>query len=155
MAHDAKRDALIGRFRAGALVRVRQTALLLAECERGQATREHVETVGRELHTLKGEARMLGFVALSELVHRAEDHAHAGVPGTPPPPEVCRRLLDALAVVTGFLSGDANEQALDAAARNLGSTEAAATATELSVAHQEVFHDEVHVTAVHLPVWNH
>jgi chemotaxis protein histidine kinase CheA len=122
MAHDAKRDALIGRFRAGALVRVRQTALLLAECEQGQATREHVETVGRELHTLKGEARMLGFVALSELVHRAEDHAHAGGPGTPPRPEVCRRLLDALAVVTGFLSGDANEQALDAAARNLGST---------------------------------
>lgn len=40
-------------------------------------------------------------------------------------------------------------------ARNLGSTEAAATATALNVAHQEVFHDQVHVTAVHLPVWEH
>jgi len=121
MAHDAKREALIARFRAGSLVRVRQIALALEECELEQATREHVESIGRELHTLKGEAGMLGFAALSALVHGAEDCFLAGGPETPPPPEDCRRLIDVLAVIADYLSGKSSDPALAAAARRIGS----------------------------------
>jgi two-component system chemotaxis sensor kinase CheA/two-component system sensor histidine kinase and response regulator WspE len=67
------RQKLLPRFRETTLDRVEKVSESLLALERGERRAELVEELARELHTLKGEARMMGFVGLSSLVHAAED----------------------------------------------------------------------------------
>ncbi|HYQ42607.1 MAG TPA: response regulator [Polyangiaceae bacterium] len=66
------REALLERFRAGLLARIERIETLLespeADASDGSA---HKDALG-ELHTLKGEARMLGLSMLAELAHALE-----------------------------------------------------------------------------------
>lgn len=67
---------LLERFQASALDRLRRIAAALWEIARGDDetdSRLGLEDIARELHTLKGESRMLGLRALSDVVHRVED----------------------------------------------------------------------------------
>jgi chemotaxis protein histidine kinase CheA len=89
----SRREALVGRFRAGAKDKLRRCSLLLIEMEQSHGTAEQVREVARELHTIKGEARMLGFAEISEAVHQAEDLLKAAGEGMTPSPEVCAELL--------------------------------------------------------------
>lgn len=65
------REALLARFRAGLLERVRTTQRLV-DAFQSSSDPEDLRLALGELHTLKGESRMLGLSALSELAHALE-----------------------------------------------------------------------------------
>ncbi len=65
------REALLARFRAGLVERVRSSQRLLDLFQFGQNPEDLRSLLG-ELHTLKGESRMLGLTELSELSHALE-----------------------------------------------------------------------------------
>ncbi|BDG04262.1 hybrid sensor histidine kinase/response regulator [Anaeromyxobacter oryzae] len=67
------RQKLLPRFRETTADRVEKISGALLEVERGAATKDVREELARELHTLKGEARMMGFVGISSVVHAAEE----------------------------------------------------------------------------------
>lgn len=67
------RQKLLPRFRETTADRVEKISAALLELERGGAGAEVSAELARELHTLKGEARMMGFVGISTVVHAAED----------------------------------------------------------------------------------
>jgi two-component system chemotaxis sensor kinase CheA/two-component system sensor histidine kinase and response regulator WspE len=75
------RQKLLPRFRETTADRVEKISAALLELERGKGTTELTEELARELHTLKGEARMMGFVGISSVVHAAEDLLKALTPG--------------------------------------------------------------------------
>lgn len=77
------RVKLLPRFREITADRVEKISGVLLELERGAATPEQVEELRRELHTLKGDARMMGFVGISAVVHAAEDLLKAMPPESP------------------------------------------------------------------------
>ena len=106
-----RRRALIARFRAGGIDRLRKVTFALLDVEGGRATSEQLEEVLRDLHTLKGESKMLDFQALSDLVHAAEDCcvAIAGTPDTPEARASATRVLTALDVATRYLKGELGE----------------------------------------------
>ncbi len=65
------REALLARFRAGLLERVKTTQRLVEAFQASKSPESLREALG-ELHTLKGESRMLGLLDLSELAHALE-----------------------------------------------------------------------------------
>jgi len=67
------RQKLLPRFRETTADRIEKISSALLELERGAATPEVGQELARELHTLKGEARMMGFVGISSVIHAAED----------------------------------------------------------------------------------
>jgi two-component system chemotaxis sensor kinase CheA/two-component system sensor histidine kinase and response regulator WspE len=71
-AADEIRQKLLGKFREVTADRVEKISSSLLELERGPNS-EALQEITRELHTLKGESRMMGFVGLSQVVHAAED----------------------------------------------------------------------------------
>jgi two-component system chemotaxis sensor kinase CheA/two-component system sensor histidine kinase and response regulator WspE len=73
MANEEIRQKLLPRFRETTADRVEKISGALLEVERRAETPEVRLELARELHTLKGEARMMGFVGLSAVVHAAED----------------------------------------------------------------------------------
>jgi two-component system chemotaxis sensor kinase CheA/two-component system sensor histidine kinase and response regulator WspE len=77
------RQKLLPRFRETTADRVEKISAALLELERGSASADTVQELARELHTLKGEARMMGFVGISSVVHAAEDLLKALPPGRP------------------------------------------------------------------------
>src|SRR5512144_2155302 len=77
------RQKLLPRFRETTADRVEKISTALLELERGSGTADTVEELARELHTLKGEARMMGFVGISTVVHAAEDLLKVLAPESP------------------------------------------------------------------------
>ncbi|HEY6002889.1 MAG TPA: hybrid sensor histidine kinase/response regulator [Anaeromyxobacter sp.] len=67
------RQKLLPRFRETTADRVEKISTALLALERGAGTPDLSQELARELHTLKGEARMMGFVGVSAVVHAAED----------------------------------------------------------------------------------
>lgn len=66
------RQKLLVKFREVAGDRTERILAVLSSFESGGG-QEALAEVARELHTLKGEARMMGFSALSSIAHLAED----------------------------------------------------------------------------------
>jgi len=100
-----RREALLARFRSVGVERVQRMEALVLEALRAPLSEEAAETLAREAHTLKGEARMMGFLPLSELVHRAEDRIDEGafhelLPGL----DLARQLLGTDPVPAGDLA---------------------------------------------------
>jgi two-component system, chemotaxis family, sensor kinase CheA len=91
------RQKLLPRFRETTADRVEKISGALLEVERGGAGPELREELARELHTLKGEARMMGFVGISTVVHAAEDLLKA-LPADGPAPgaDALLRACDAI-----------------------------------------------------------
>src|SRR5512141_1010933 len=77
------RQKLLPRFRETTADRVEKISAALLELERGTASGDTIQELARELHTLKGEARMMGFVGISAVVHAAEDLLKVLVPESP------------------------------------------------------------------------
>ncbi len=73
MGAEEIRQKLLPRFREMTADRVEKISSALLQLERGTASGEQREELARELHTLKGEARMMGFAAISSVIHAAED----------------------------------------------------------------------------------
>ena len=74
------RQKLLPRFRETTADRVEKISAALLELERDGARADLSEELARELHTLKGEARMMGFVGISSVVHAAEDLLKVSAP---------------------------------------------------------------------------
>jgi two-component system chemotaxis sensor kinase CheA len=77
------RQKLLPRFRETTADRVEKISTALLALERGAGTPDLSQELARELHTLKGEARMMGFVGISAVVHAAEDLLKAIPPESP------------------------------------------------------------------------
>ena len=75
--------ALFDRFRAGSLERIRGAKLIIADLEEGQADSAALKRVLGELHTLKGESRMLGLALVSQIAHVVEECLAPALRGTP------------------------------------------------------------------------
>lgn len=65
------REALLARFRAGLVERIRSTQKLV-DTFHGSSDPDDLRQALGELHTLKGESRMLGLTELAELAHALE-----------------------------------------------------------------------------------
>src|SRR5512133_1577863 len=107
------RQKLLPRFRETTADRVEKISSALLELERGTAAGDLLQELARELHTLKGEARMMGFVGISTVVHAAEDLLKALAQGSPG--ERLQALLEACDAIVPML--DAPVDGGDAAAR--------------------------------------
>ena len=110
------RQKLLGKFRETTTERVERISSKLLELERGAGVDARNE-VARELHTMKGEAGMMGFAGISLVAHAAEDLLGAlpprgGGPGLD-------TLLAACDAIPTFLEGpaDGGEPARALAAR--------------------------------------
>ncbi len=117
------RQKLAARFRASAVERIRRMSLKLLDLAAGSASAEAPDEIARDLHTMKGEARMVGFPSVSEVVHAAEDRLKrdraAGALARAWP-----RLTRALDALAQALVADApDEAALAALAHQLRSDE--------------------------------
>jgi two-component system chemotaxis sensor kinase CheA len=92
--------ALFDRFRAGSLERIRAAKLTIADLEEGQTDAAALRRTLGELHTLKGESRMLGLALVSQIAHAVEECLTPALRGLAVPPEVtagCRDSLDTIA----------------------------------------------------------
>ena len=68
-----KLKKLLPMFRETTADRVEKISSVLLALERGAASDEQRQELARELHTLKGESRMMGFTGISAVVHAAEE----------------------------------------------------------------------------------
>src|SRR5512142_689450 len=73
MAAEDIRQKLLPRFRETTADRVEKISTALLTIERGSIDADGRQELARELHTLKGESRMMGFVGIATVVHAAED----------------------------------------------------------------------------------
>lgn len=68
------RRELLGEFRQSARERLERIGATWVSLESDAPTRgEHAAVIQRELHTLKGEAKLMGYAQVSQLVHQLED----------------------------------------------------------------------------------
>ena len=67
------RQKLLPRFRETTADRVEKISTALLTIERGSGDADGRQELARELHTLKGESRMMGFIGISTVIHAAED----------------------------------------------------------------------------------
>jgi len=100
---DRTRQKLLPKFRESAAERAEQIASGLLRWERGGGAGVR-EELFRELHTLKGEARLMGFAGLSRVLHAAEDLVKALPDGAAARPSV-DALLRACDAVPGLVDG--------------------------------------------------
>ena len=75
MSRSARRAALLARYKAGSLARVDRIAEPFARPR--PFAEDDLAMIRAELHTLKGESRMLGLVSLAALAHELEDAVDA------------------------------------------------------------------------------
>lgn len=122
---------LLQRFRASAVERLRRLEQQLTARARKDASAAPLMEIARELHTLKGESRMLGLRAVSSIVHRAENAleqaSHGLADEAGPTYELVGQALDLTArVLQDDPGGDAEyAQALQSAQQVLQNAEAA------------------------------
>jgi len=69
----AIRQRLLAKFMVVAAERLGKLEHALGALERGEADAELIADAMREIHTLKGESKMMGFETASEAAHRTED----------------------------------------------------------------------------------
>jgi two-component system chemotaxis sensor kinase CheA/two-component system sensor histidine kinase and response regulator WspE len=76
------RKKLLPKFRETTADRIEKIQGALLDLEKGKGSQDDLQELTRELHTLKGESRIMGFVGISQVVHAAEDLLKA-VAGSP------------------------------------------------------------------------
>ena len=111
------RQKLLPRFRETTADRVEKITGALLALERGQIDADGREELERELHTLKGESRMMGFTGISAVVHAAEEVVRS-LPSGGGGPRLSG-LLEAVDAILPLLSAppDGGEPARELAAR--------------------------------------
>jgi chemotaxis protein histidine kinase CheA len=73
-----RKRKLRARFRAAALEELARAAPVIAELRGGAGRPEAARELGRALHTLKGDAALVGMPEISAALHAAEDRAVEG-----------------------------------------------------------------------------
>lgn len=127
------RQELLGKFREVTADRLEKIGAGLLALERGEGG-DAAGGVARELHTLKGEARMLGFAGLAQVIHAAEDVLRALPAGAPA--ARLQALLEVCDAVPPLLDGppDGGEAARALAERLQALAAEAPTSTSTSTA---------------------
>ncbi|HEX8910290.1 MAG TPA: ATP-binding protein, partial [Anaeromyxobacteraceae bacterium] len=127
------RQELLGKFREVTADRLEKIGAGLLALERGEGG-EAAGGVARELHTLKGEARMLGLAGLAQVIHAAEDVLRALPAGAPA--ARLQALLEVCDAVPPLLDGppDGGEAARALAERLQALAAEAPTATSTTTA---------------------
>ena len=97
-----RRKALIEKYRAGSLERIGRVSLALASAEHEAIPAAKLQELKREVHTLKGESTMLGFQAVAEIAHAAENAIEKNI--------ALATVVDALDVVARYLRGDLGDE---------------------------------------------
>lgn len=67
------RKRFLGKFRSTALERVARANTAFAALEQGRGDDATADLLMRELHTLKGESHIMGFLDINEIAHLTED----------------------------------------------------------------------------------
>lgn len=101
-----RREALIARYRALSIERVRSIRSRLDGIAAGNP--EILAEVRRELHTLKGDSHLLGFVRIGEVAHACEERLLDPLDLV----AAARVLADALDAVRGALRDETTERAV-------------------------------------------
>ncbi len=101
-----RREALIARYRALSIERVRLIRSRLDAVAAGNP--EVLAEVRRELHTLKGDSHLLGFVRIGEVAHACEERILDGLDLV----VAARALADALDAVRGALRDETTPRAV-------------------------------------------
>src|SRR5512138_3269322 len=70
---DELRKKLLPKFRETTGDRIEKIQGILLDLEKRTAAPDDLQELARELHTIKGEARIMGFVGISQVIHAAED----------------------------------------------------------------------------------
>ena len=92
---EQKRQKRMRDFRALVQERVLQMNVSWVQMEQGVSDRDVADSLMRELHTLKGEAGLLGFTIVSDLAHALEDVVGTIIgSGSMPSPEVGDQILE-------------------------------------------------------------
>ncbi len=93
-------------FRTSATERLTRLNLGWIQIEQGQAEPSLLTQLLRDLHTLKGEAGLLGFTAIASVCHRLEDLLRAVVPEGPVAPAVGDLILRGFDILAAALEGE-------------------------------------------------
>ncbi|MBK9032501.1 MAG: response regulator [Myxococcales bacterium] len=130
MTDDDLRGRRLEAFRAIAAERLGNISLGWIELEHDPATAARTDAMLRELHTLKGEAGLLGLLEVADAVHALEELVGGAVRGAGPvAPEVGDRVLGGLQAVGAAIAGD-----VGASAAALAAFTAAASRTAVAAA---------------------
>ncbi|WP_426752521.1 hybrid sensor histidine kinase/response regulator [Myxococcus sp. Y35] len=129
MDTEALKKSLLKKFQEVTADRLQKIQLGVLDLEKETAD-QAAEDVARELHTMKGEARMLGLAAIGQLAHAAEDVLRAereGKTATEVATDVLLRACDVLSDLNEDLSGantgtSASEEMVRALAEVSGQT---------------------------------
>lgn len=120
MNSEALRQSLLAKFREVSADRLERIGLSLVALERdGLASGPEADDLARELHTMKGEARMLALPRIGELAHAAEDLLKAARDGRALLSCAADLLLQACDAIAELLEDLPSAQALNERARAL------------------------------------
>jgi len=101
---------LLNKFRAVTAERITRLSKILSELEEQAGDEEAARALARELHTLKGEAKLMGFEAVSRVAHAQEELLErAAADGYQANRPATRTLLDGLGVIQRLIVPDAAE----------------------------------------------
>lgn len=104
MNTEALRQSLLAKFREVSADRLERIGLSLVALEReGAAAGPEADDLARELHTMKGEARMLALPRIGELAHASEDLLKAARDGRAPLAAAADLLLQASDAIAELL----------------------------------------------------
>ncbi len=109
MDTEALKKSLLKKFQEVTADRLQKIQLGVIDLEKPTAD-QAAEDVARELHTMKGEARMLGLSAIGQLAHAAEDLLKANREGKSPTRVATDLLLRACDMVSDLLEDMAAAQ---------------------------------------------
>jgi chemotaxis protein histidine kinase CheA/ActR/RegA family two-component response regulator len=141
------REALLERFRAGLIQRIERIDELLDGLDPGAANGAERKDALGELHTLKGEGRMLGLTALADLAHALESWLGAGGSNVS-----AMRALDAMRkALKSSVEREIADAVLEAARLELGDTAALAEPARVADAGSDGSSDEAGPSSSDVP----
>ena len=76
MSASSARTRLLAKFRSIAAERLERLSSTFVALESTPDDEEAIELILREIHSLKGEAKMMGFPKINEVAHKTEELLH-------------------------------------------------------------------------------
>jgi chemotaxis protein histidine kinase CheA len=130
MDTEALKKTLLKKFQEVTADRLQKIQRAALELEKGPAAASGDE-VARELHTMKGEARMLGLSAIGQVAHATEDLLKAAREGKTPAQAATDLMLKACDTVAALLEDSAGAQSGNAASEAICAALAQAAGSEI------------------------
>jgi chemotaxis protein histidine kinase CheA/ActR/RegA family two-component response regulator len=114
----SSRERLVGKFRAITRERIARLDTIFGQLERSTGSGGDpvvIDELMREIHTLKGESRLMGFLHLNDLAHRTEDLlAWAQACGFQVPGRAANLVYEGFDLILAHVAEDSDQDALAA-----------------------------------------